>query len=167
MILMNSIEEIVEWINSENSPVQIMDNESWSVPMIVQRNNKTVVAMFVYSLKKVYGSGTYRYYVRRIYYIDPKNIHNVDMCKVETVSGHEILPGLFIKDDIPEEVVKDKEKYQKLVKLTDEIIRKPANVNMLLARYSDYFCAFVSEELMQYYLHFGKMYFTWLSNLTR
>ena len=164
---MNSIEEIVEWINSENSPVQIMDNESWSVPMIVQRNNKTVVAMFVYSLKKVYGSGTYRYYVRRIYYIDPKNIHNVDMCKVETVSGHEILPGLFIKDDIPEEVVKDKEKYQKLVKLTDEIIRKPANVNMLLARYSDYVCAFVSEELMQYYLHFGKMYFTWLSNLTR
>ena len=167
MILMNSIEEIVEWINSENSPVQIMDNESWSVPMIVQRNNKTVVAMFVYSLKKVYGSGTYRYYVRRIYYIDPKNIHNVDMCKVETVSGHEILPGLFIKDDIPEEVVKDKEKYQKLVKLTDEIIRKPANVNILLARYSDYFCAFVSGELMQYYLHFGKMYFTWLSNLAR
>lgn len=167
MILMNSIEEIVEWINSENSPVQIMDNESWSVPMIIQRNNKMVVAMFVYSHTKIYGNEPYRYYVRRIYYIDPKNIHNVDMCKVETLSGHEILPDLFIKDDIPEEVVKDKEKYQKLVKLTDEIIRKPANVNMLLAGYSDYFCAFVSDELMQYYLHFGKMYFTWLSNLAR
>ena len=106
---MNSIEEIVEWINGENSPVQIMDNESWSVPMIIQRNNKMVVAMFVYSYTKVYGSGTYRYYVRRIYYIDPKNIQNVDMCKVETLSGHEMLPDLFIKDDIPEEVVKDKE----------------------------------------------------------
>ena len=72
---------------------------------------------------------------------------------------------LFQRFNIPENILKDMDKYDSLVDITDQILNNSEDMKKQVNRYADYFCACVSDQLKSYYWKYGKKYFTWLNSL--
>lgn len=162
---MMSVKIIVDWVNAYGSPIHIMDNEMLSIPFVADLDGKMYLSFFVYYIAGAYGNGEKKTMIRCIYYVNPRKLDKDIVCK--DVKHCEYIPDikLFQRFNIPENILKDMDKYDSLVDITDQILNNSEDMKKQVNRYADYFCACVSDQLKSYYWKYGKKYFTWLNSL--
>ncbi|RHV78845.1 hypothetical protein DXB01_08670 [Clostridium sp. OF10-22XD] len=162
---MKTIKEIIELVNSYNLPIQIMDNESLSIPFVSEVKGKLYLTFFVYYLQGAYGNAKRKVMVRCVYYINPKDLDDILERKVLNNCEDEPDINLFNRHNIPKDVINNTNKYDFLVDLTDEILTNPENIKEKIILYADYFCACVNNQLKAVYWQYGRTYFEWLNSL--
>ena len=148
---MKTIKEIIELVNSYGLPIQIMDNESLSIPFVAEVKGKLYLTFFVYYLQGAYGNTKRKVMVRCVYYINPKNLDDILERKVLNNCEDEPDINLFNRHNIPKDVINNTNKYDFLVDLTDEILTNPENIKEKIILYADYFCACVNNQLKAVY----------------
>ncbi len=162
---MKTIKEIIKQVNSYELPIKIMDNESLSIPFIAEMDDKLYLAFFVYHMQGAYGDRDKKVMVRCVYYINPDDIDDIRVRKVENSCNAIPDIDLFSRENISEEMVDAANRYDFLVDLTDDILKDSNDKKEKANLYADYFCADVNDQLKAFYWKYGKKYFKWLNSL--
>lgn len=159
---MNSVEKIMEWVNSEKSPIRIRSNESFSIPFISERDNKMYLTLFSYSRPFHFGGSGGEVHVNDVFYINPNDLTDFIADTVELRETNDTDLSLFNAERKHSEMPSS-DIYHELVLLTDKIIREPRNAEEHVSRYSELFSQYVPSDLKPYYIQLGKTYFKWLN----
>ena len=161
---MNSVEKIMEWVNSEQSPIRIRSNESFSVPFVSERDHKMYLTLFSYSRSFQFGKTGGDVHVSNVFYINPNDLNDYIEESVGLVEAENADCSLF-NNEHNNNTIKSSDVYHELVLLTDKIIREPRRVDDIICRYSELLSQYVSGDLNPYYLQLGNAYFTWLNSV--
>ena len=161
---MNSVEKIMEWVNSEQSPIRIRSNESFSVPFVSERDHKMYLTLFSYSRSFQFGGTGGNVHVSDVFYINPNDLNDYIAEPVGLVEM-EIADCPLFNNEHGNNAIKSSDVYHELVLLTDQIIREPKRVNENINRYSELLSQYVGNDLQPYYLKLGKTYFKWLNSI--
>ena len=161
---MNSVERIMEWVNSEQSPIRIRSNESFSILFVSERDHKMYLTLFSYSRSFQFGGTGGNVHVSDVFYINPNDLNDYIVEPVGFVEMEKADCPLF-NNEHGNNTIKSSDVYHDLVLLTDKIIREPKSVDDKICRYSELLSQYVSADLKPYYLQLGKKYFKWLNSI--
>lgn len=162
---MNSVVKIIEELNGIGSPIEIMDNESFSIPFISEQDGKMYLVLFSYTSQFDFREKSEIVTVSNIFYINPNDINEYIVQDAQDIHLTDERIALFSRENDKFEEMTAADKYKRLVELTDEIIINSADVTQYASEYADIISVFVGKELEPYYLTLGHDYFSWLNSL--
>lgn len=162
---MDSVVKIIEKLNGIGSPIEIMDNESFSIPFISEQDGKMCLTLFSYTSQFDFSEMNEKTTVSNIFYINPNNISEYVVKNAQDVRLTDETITLFSKDNEEFEKISVADQYRRLVELTDEIIANSGDLKRIVSEYANIISDFVSKELVPYYLALGHDYFLWLNSL--
>ncbi len=162
---MGSVVKIIEKLNEMGSPIEIMDNESFSVPFISEQGEKMYLTLFSFTSQFGFGDVDKKNIVSTVFYINPNNISEYIAKDVQDIRLTDEKIALFSRSNEELEKISEVDKYNRLVELTDEIIANSGDLKKNVFEYADTISNYVSNDLAPYYLALGHDYFMWLNSL--
>lgn len=162
---MGSVVKIMEKINETGSPIEIMDNESFSIPFISEQDGKMCLTLFSFTSQFDFGDANEKITVMNIFYINPNDTSEYAVRDAQEVRLTDERIALFSRNNGETEKMPAADKYSRLVELTDEIIHNSGDLKKTVSEYADIISDFVSKKLEPYYLALGHEYFLWLNSL--
>ncbi len=162
---MGSVVKILEKLNEAGSPIEIMDNESFSVPFISEQNGRIYLVLFSFTSQFSFNDMSEKTTVDKVFYINPNDISEYIVKDAQDIQLTDEKLILFSRNSDGSEGISSAEKYNRLVELTDEIIANSGDLKRIVSEYADIFSNYVSDELAPYYLTLGHDYFLWLNSL--
>lgn len=162
---MGSVVKILEKLNEAGSPIEIMDNASFSVPFISEQNGKMYLVLFSFTSQFSFSDMSEKITVDKVFYINPNDISEYIVKDAQDIQLTDERLTLFSRNRDGSEGISSAEKYNRLVELTDEIIANSGDLKRIVSEYADIFSNYVSAELVPYYLALGHDYFLWLNSL--
>lgn len=162
---MGSVVRIIEELNGIESPIEIMDNESFSIPFISEQDGKMCLVLFSYTSQFNFREKSEKVTVSNIFYINPNNVSEYVVRDAQDVQLTDEKISLFSRENEKLGEMSAADKYRRLVELTDEIIANTGNLKKTVSEYADIISGFVGKELESYYLALGHDYFLWLNSL--
>lgn len=162
---MGSVVKIMDKLNEMGSPIEIMDNESFSIPFVSERDGKMYLTLFSYTSQFDFDKMSENVSLSNIFYINPNDITEYVVKDAKNIQLTDEKIALFSRDNEKIEEMSVADKYRRLVELTDEIIGNSGDLKRIVIEYADIVSNFVSKELEPYYLALGNDYFMWLNGL--
>ena len=147
---MGSIVKIIEKLNEIGSPIEIMDNESFSIPFISEQDGKMCLTLFSFTTQFDFGNMNEKTTVSSIYYINPNDISEYIVKDAQNIQPTNESIALFSRRNREVEKMPAADKYSRLVELTDEIITNSGDLKKTVAEYADIISNLASEELEPY-----------------
>ena len=160
---MNSICKIMGMLNSPQSPVELMDNESFSIPFVSEHRGEMRLTLFSYSSQHSYGADG-KTTVQNVYYINQNDLSDCDVQDAKALPPGDRTIRLFSRNNKVLKSVSVAEKYQRVLVLTDEILSGRGDMKVIVSEYADIASDLMIEELLPYYLTLGREYFLWLNS---
>lgn len=162
---MSSVVRIIEELNEVGFPIEIMDNESFSIPFISEQDGKMCLVLFSYTSQFDFKEKSEQITVNNVFYINPNNTSEYTTRNAKDILLTDERIALFSNKNEKISKMSTIDQYKRLVELTDEIIVHSGDMKKTVSEYADIISGFVGNELEPYYLALGHDYFMWLNSL--
>ena len=160
---MNSVVDLLDIINGERSPIEIRDNEAFSVPFITEHEGRKMLTLLCYSSQFSFGgSGSTR--VNKVFYINPDDISDFTVEPVEPTVQKEEQLKLFSQNVDDSNAIPAGDRYRRLLDLTEIILDRKDIQKKTVLEYAELISGITNETLESYYLAYGHDYFMWLES---
>ena len=160
---MQSVIQMLEWINGENSPVELYDNESFSLPFTALYDGELHFVLFAYSVPLFPGSDTGSVCLSDVFYINPNDFADFKTVSVNAEAPAEITElfgnAVFVPPPIDYPCF-----LQEILELTDKILSGDADAH-IVRQYAERFRVLVPPEVNVWYTSYGADFFARLSEM--
>lgn len=163
---MSTIRQIMECLNGDDSPIEIRDNESFSLPFMGEFKNELRMTIFSYANN---FCNPREVFIEDIYYISTENPSLYDRVQFGTSEFRINSEVLFEESAVEVDMLKPQdyiEAYWKLIDMTDEFLICKEISSSDVRTYITLFNLITPTPLRKYYFSIGRNFFHWIDRLS-
>ena len=161
---MQNMKNVLDYMNSESSPIQIKSNMLLSAPFVGRRNGNLMYCVFTYSVSRAKETGN-RFHFSEIFYFDRRDCSKYERLEIDDLSN-ELSGRCFPENpDYGDVDCSFEQLYKEIVFLADAIIDKSGDRKLNARRYITCFNRKYNETIQRVYMHYGSEFFRWIGDL--